>query len=337
MKTITLIIIALAFTTFSYGQRVVALHSAGTVTMFDATSPLVAAYNASVTGDTIYLPGGAFTPPPLFDKGLVIIGAGVHPDSTTATYPTVITAGITLGENADNIHIEGIDMPSLGTANNVSVNNFLVRRCKINGAISLPGDLSNPILGSAFIGNILIGSIDINNMTNSICSNNLIQSRVQDSEANTFENNVVIYTGNTSYYVFEDCDNNVITNNVFVNNTYYLVAGTGNIIQNNLIEYSSPYFGTSPILIGNYLNVPHADILVNQTGSNLDFTQDYHLVSPATYLGADGSEVGIYGGTFPFKDGAVPMNPHIRSVSISPTTNAAGELSIDIIVGAQDN
>jgi hypothetical protein len=336
MKTISLIIIALALTTFSFGQRVVALHSAGTVTMFDATSPLVAAYNASVTGDTIYLPGGAFTPPPVFDKGLVIIGAGVHPDSTIATFPTVITANVTLGENADNIHIEGIDMPYLTSASNVSINSFLIRRCKINNGVYLPGDLSNPTIGSAFIGNILIGNLRIGNMTNSIFSNNLIERNLEDSEANTFENNVFIYTGNTAYFIFEDSDNNVISSNVFVNNTAYLISGTGNIFQYNLIETTAGY-GTAPISTGNYTGIPHGDILVNQTGSNLDFTHDYHLVSPATYLGSDGSEVGIYGGTFPFKDGAVPMNPHIRSVSISPTTNAAGELSIDITVGAQDN
>jgi hypothetical protein len=337
MKTITLIIIALAFTTFSYGQRVVALHSAGTVTMFDATSPLVAAYNASVTGDTIYLPGGAFTPPPVFDKGLVIIGAGVHPDSTTATFPTVITANVNLGENADNIHIEGIDMPYLGIGNNVSVNGFLIRRCKINGTVSFAGTLTNPITGSALIGNILIGGLNINNMTNSIVANNLIQGGINDSESNTFENNVFIYAGSPTYNVIEDCNNNTFSNNVFVNNSIYSISGTGNIFQYNVFENGSIGYGTAPVTIANYTGIAHADILVNQSGSNLDFTHDYHLVYPATYLGVDGSEVGIYGGTFPFKDGAVPMNPHIRTVSISPTTNAAGELSIDITVGAQDN
>lgn len=337
MKTLSLIVATLLIAANSFAQRVVALHSSGTVTMFDATDPFVAAYTAAVAGDTIYLPGGAFTAPATLDKQLFIIGAGVHPDSTTATYPTVITNSFILGDNADNIHIEGIEFPSFNVSNNVAVNGFLIRRCKINTTCSFSGDLSNPSTGGAFIGNIIIGAINSHNLTNSIFANNLFQNYINASHSNSYENNVFIRVGNTTTYIFENCNNNTIANNVFVNNTIYLVAGIGNIIQNNLIEYSSPSFGTVPVLIGNYINVPHADILVNQTGTNLDFTHDYHLVSPATYLGADGTEVGIYGGNFTFKDGLVPMNPHIRSANISSTTNAAGELQIEIEVGAQDN
>lgn len=38
-----------------------------------------------------------------------------------------------------------------------------------------------------------------------------------------------------------------------------------------------------------------------------------------------------------YKEGAVPLNPHISSKTIAPTTNASGNLQIELQVEAQDN
>ena len=56
-----------------------------------------------------------------------------------------------------------------------------------------------------------------------------------------------------------------------------------------------------------------------------------------TYLGDDGTEVGIYGGLVPFKEGAVPINPHISQKSIQTTTDSNGLLNIYFTVEAQQN
>jgi hypothetical protein len=54
-------------------------------------------------------------------------------------------------------------------------------------------------------------------------------------------------------------------------------------------------------------------------------------------LGTDGNQVGIYGGVFPYKELAIPVNPNIISKTISPQTNASGELNIQVQVKAQNN
>lgn len=68
-----------------------------------------------------------------------------------------------------------------------------------------------------------------------------------------------------------------------------------------------------------------------------NYAHNYHLKSPTTYLGTDGTEVGIYGGTFPYKEGSVPRNPHIQLKNIASKTDDNGSLQIEIQVEAQDN
>jgi hypothetical protein len=86
-------------------------------------------------------------------------------------------------------------------------------------------------------------------------------------------------------------------------------------------------------------NVPTNNIFVNQTGNIYSYMQDYHLksTSPGKNAGTDGMDVGIYGGSSPFKEGALPVNPHIRFKNVAGSTNSSGTLNIHFKVAAQDN
>ena len=116
MKKITLflifLLVAISYTT---AQKSVALHSNGTTTIFGGDTPLTEAYDASLTGDTLYISGGNFTMPSTIDKGLVIIGAGYHQEATAATQKTYIinSQNITLGNNASNLYLEGMEFKTI--------------------------------------------------------------------------------------------------------------------------------------------------------------------------------------------------------------------------------
>jgi len=95
-------------------------------------------------------------------------------------------------------------------------------------------------------------------------------------------------------------------------------------------------FGLNTNSNNNYLGVPRANIFVNQSGSSIDYTHDYHLKNPELYLGTDGTQVGIYGGTKPFKEKCLPTNPQVISKTIAKETDANGNLQINITVKAQE-
>lgn len=65
---------------------------------------------------------------------------------------------------------------------------------------------------------------------------------------------------------------------------------------------------------------------------------DYSIktTSPAKNGGDDGTDIGIYGGTTPWKNGAIPSNPRIFFKNIANTTDVNGNLPVQIKVSAQN-
>lgn len=333
-QTLLTLMIAIA-TCVTVNAQIIALHSSTGTQLFNGQTALADAYTAAGNADTLYLSGHTFTPPSVFDKQLTIIGAGHYVDSTMATGKTFINGTVNLSENTDGFYLEGVEITgSLIFRNNESVNNVVVKRCKVNSTVAIPGDLSNPTTNLSLIGNVFLNTIDLKNATNVFLSNNIITNRLYNSNGNQIANNVFLYSSYSTYCIYHG-NSNYLDNNIFL--TGYIIDGTGNTVKNNVVVSSSPSYGTNATTIGNYTGIAQSAIFVNQTGTSFNYTHNYHLQAPATYLGADGTEAGIYGGLFPYKEGAVPLNPHIQLKNIAPATDANGDLHIQIQVKAQKN
>ena len=61
-------------------------------------------------------------------------------------------------------------------------------------------------------------------------------------------------------------------------------------------------------------------------------TETFHLTEAAqtAYLGLDGTQVGIYGGSMPFDP--IPTNPQITKCKVAQKSTTDGKLSVDIEV-----
>ena len=322
----------------------VALHSpTNGVQFFSNVDPLIEAYNASIAGDTIYIPGGVFTPPANFDKKLTIYGAGHFPSATTATLPTNINGNITLNENADGFHLQGVNiLGHLTFTNNHRLDNVTIKRCRIQAQFNVQGAGTNRGENNYFTENIFVGIFYYaDNLLNSYFISNIFQSPIYAVCTQlTFLNNVFLFNGNSGNWVFNggaySC---IFKNNIFVSGTnsysdFYIVAGT-NTFSHNIFCHAAPALGSNPILINNNY-VAKADVFVNQADFTFDYTDDFHLQSAtATLLGDDGTERGLYGGVAPFKEESIPVNPHISSAIISNQSNASGLINVNIEVEAQ--
>lgn len=341
MKRKNLILLGVTLvTSFIVNAQTIALHSSTGVQIFKGNTALEQAYTTAQNTDTLYLSGNSFAPPSAFDKQLMIFGAGHYVDSTLTTGKTFIDGTVTLNENADMFYLEGVEVTgNITFTNNHSVNNATIKRCKINGTFNVTGDLSNASTNLNLIGNILAQRINLENIQTALISNNIISNTFQSSNGNLINNNIIMgfIWGSSMDYLFTG-NNNTLNNNIIIWDGYNAnVAGSGNVFYNNLYVEPTPNYGTASTSGGNYTGIDRATIFVNQTGTAFDYTNDYHLLAPTTYLGTDNSEVGIYGGTFPYKEGGVPGNPHIQIKNIAPTTDANGDLHIQIQVEAQNN
>ena len=336
MKTITLVcglLLGLSFSTPLFSQKVIALHHAGVVSYF---TDLNAAYTAAADGDTLYLPGGSFDGFTL-QKSLTIIGVGHHPDSTAATGPTII-ASLILYTGSDNSFISGINF------NNVfqviePVSNVTISRCYLNKGISFSAPCSNWTILENLLQTASIG---------------YYQNSIQTANNATYISNSFI-ANNVMLQGIGGISASMITNNIFLAN---VIAGHSNTIKNNIMGVgnntlgntsNSQFFnnlntgvnggpsGSGNTGSGNYLdNVELSSVFVNYSPTNTFYQNDFHVVNPA-YLGDDNTPAGIYGGSFPWKDGSLPFTPHIRSKTIGATTNPDGTLKINIKVKAQSN
>lgn len=346
MKKAYLLLTTLCFCSINIvqAQQKVALHSNGTTTIFGGANPFTDAYNASSSGDTIYLPGGNLPHPIAISKGLIIIGAGHYPDSTVATQKTVLTGSITISQGADNLMLEGIEWTQdITFANDQKIDSVVIRRCKFRD-IKYPGTGITPCVNNNIRENIITGSVNLSNATAGMLSNNIIVGTIQHANNVGISNNILLYNlansgGHSTNVTFYNVDNCFISNNIIFRNwggaSWIYNSSDLNTFSNNIFSVV-PNQGNNTF-VGNYNSVDLTTVFVDQSGNTFNYSHNYHLINPSAYVGIDNTQVGIYGGMYPVKEGAVPQNPHIQLKIISPTTDENGDLQIQIQVKAQEN
>ncbi len=342
MKKIGFILLLFFFSVWvSKAQNLIAVENNSTPSFFTSLdSAIVHAQN----GDTVYIPGGAFAVNNntiTIDKELHLIGVGHNPDSTIATGMTKINAGaIYLVSGANSSSFEGFklngDLISGVNTSNEDVDNISITRCHFMGNI----DLSRFSTNWSVTESIIDGSIEGSS-----------QSGIQPlAQLNYFSNNII-----GGGYIFFG-PNNQFKNNIFLYQGYNIMNVVGCIFENNIFigglsNISSCTFNNN-LYTGNFV-IPSDCILSNNilvlsitaiffnfsANTNFSYTENFHLLStcPGKNAGRDGTDIGIYGGAFPWKEGSVPFNPHIQYQNISGSTNTNGNLNVNIKVAAQDH
>lgn len=306
----------------AYSQKAVVLQHAGTATIFSSTNPLQDAYNASVSGDTIYLPGGIF-PGLGISKRLTIFGAGHYPDSTLVTGVSQV-ASIAFSAGSDKSTLQGLSVPGgITFPYNIRVDSVIISRCYA-GYIYLNGE-KNELYNckGVLIYQNVVGDLVLQQSDGIRVFNNII-SGLHDIGTNSWiRNNKINGLYNCYYALFE---NNTIAS--------YQNGIDFNTFRNNVLAVQ-PAIGNGT-WVGNYYNVDFANLFVNQTAW-FTYTDNYHLKTPAAYQGTDATQVGIYGGYYPYKEGAVPANPHLQTKTIPLQADVNGQLNIQVKVAAQNN
>ncbi len=351
MKTIeqfiTLVFLLTSFAVLS--QKKVALHSNGSASFFIGATPFNDAYTAAVDGDTIYLPGGVFASPGNINKRIVVYGIGHHPDSSAVMGETIITGNTSVQSGAAKSHFEGLKFSSgyfhySGVADSIIIKRSYLSAINFNNFASV---------GTQVIENVIVGSINGAGSINTVIANNIIKKygEVLTNFANQawIRNNIIVGSGSlTSGYIDRYVINN-ITDCLFDNNIIFN-EGSGSTFRINYVlsptvsnnTFKNNVFNITPDLTlntqeNNYFDVVSSTFFNNYTALTFDYAEDLHLVSPASYIGTTGNEVGIYGGFTPAKIGMIPVNPHYQFKIIAPATDVNGDLQIQIKVEAQDN
>ena len=342
---------------YTQAQPIVSLQHGSSTIYFDNLDDAV---NDALPGDLIVLSGGTYYLSDTLRKAVSIIGTGHFPDSASATGVSILDGNLILDEGCNNLYIDGLYLSgSIKFVYEEKSENVMIKRCNMND-LTFGGSHFSQYDSDTFWPNnvyvhhsIIRGSLEAGGCRYLSLVGNIINGRILHMiKGGVMENNVLLKTGTGSYNsVWEEVRNVTVRNNVFYTNQHLDYGSYAcynppcgsytNTIENNVFASDSTvvklYDGVAIVHSNNLYNV--TDLFNSQSGNAFDYTHNYHLTStsPAVDAGFDGSDIGIYGGSYPVKEGGMPIVPWISEKSVDPATNSNGELPVYFKVKAQEH
>ncbi len=325
MKKIFLSLVAAivaATATYAQSSLVATLSHDGVTTAYYGANAFGAAHSAAVDGDVITLSSGTFHSV-WITKNVTIRGAGMKMGTDMQFEATKISGSfdIQIITSTKDCHLtlEGIDFLSIINLNNKPLNYAVFSKCRFANIYRLGVDgIQNALFVNCDIRqlrdcpiattfrNCIIGYIDV--ISNCDLSNCIVKGgRWYYSEPFSLTNCICYVSGN---------------------NTLPAAISTYNCVAFG--EFAKGFFKN----INNTTNKSVADsssLFKTFTGGTYTEEETFELTDEAasTYLGMDGTQVGIYGGDVPFDP--TPSNPQITQFDVEKNT-ANGKLTVKINV-----
>lgn len=320
-------LVAVMATVFVKAQDVqlVTLQHGDDMQAFYGPDGLKNAVAAAQQGDVLSLSGGTFNATTI-DKAITIQGAGYIQDTNSNRYRTMIVGEMTIDLPAGQ---SGLLIEGIHTDNNVNIDGTCTgmsfQRCLINSDLTVKCESNNLMFLHCRVKNLNLTGIShaacIKN-----CAVDVLGGSDDVSESGLVENCVIkLCNNNVKTFVFR---NNILwhdsalsssqTNSYYYNyyNNWNKKMPTSCPQEGNNSNYGNP---TSGLFGASNPNITISSYILTEAGKN--------------YLGSDGTEIGIHGGSQPFTD--VPSTPQITQKTIATQTDANGKLSVKIVVEAQ--
>lgn len=316
---------AIVLTAGAQSIQVATLSHDGTITSYTSADALRRAYEAAVDGDVITLSSGVFNSVGL-EKRITLRGAGMGVklnDTDPYIEPTIIKGGFKIkadGSPENCLRMEGVLCPDRVYFYGLINSQF--SKCKfmdIDYSAGYGGFTDVTFINCVF-------------ESGSFCYN------ASMNFYGCYFNN--IYFNANSIYTLTNCIYTVENDGrpgpeCVLKNTIVIGANRDNWVS----SCSQAYY---TVCVGNLS--AHCDLYKSlQQNNGTLLPADTQLFKEGTfyqlndeakkYLGSDGTEVGIYGGSLPFDP--TPTNPQIVKFNVAPKTTADGKLSIDIEVNAK--
>jgi hypothetical protein len=310
---------------------------------------ITGAIGAASAGDTIYVAGSSSQYDNIvINKRLVIIGAGFGSPSTPTAYGTTI--GTVNIDSAYTVTTSGTKLIGLYINYSISYNNnswpknITIQRCFLNSTVNIAAD------GWTIADCVVNTNISIANTVNPILKiyNNIIYGYIQDYYYSTpltnliVDHNCFVGSSNGGFY---NVSYATITNNLFWQVSTLNTNNSFNTFSNNMAVSSNPTItipnGTADAQNNNgsgNLNLTDPKF-VNVTSSYYSnystyISQNFHLKngSPAAGKALDGTDLGIYGGLYPwFNNIGVSNIPQITQLNIAnPNVAKNGTLNVNV-------
>lgn len=336
MRLILLAVIFLAVTGYSQ-QAPIAIVSTNGATKLVNT--LDEAAQQAQDNDIIYIPAGSFAGT-TFTKRVTVIGVGHHPDSASASGRTEVNGNIgfyTPGSVFDGAYVSGgVQVSSNCNFYRINADHFTspagwpnTENILVSNCITRGGGNGT---GGGFFGQLQSSPFNSNSgIYRSKVMNSVIAGTFTfQAGAISFDNCIFLISGS---YGLQEAGNNVYRNCIFPNvNDWGNGPASATLIKCIFRTSALPPIEDVGSSTGNIISQSVAAIFENGSGVQYGYPNDrnYRLksTSPGKNAGTDGKDIGIYGGTAPYNDFAIPLNPSVRARVIEAETTPAGTLKV---------
>lgn len=322
MKKVLLSLVAITLATISYAQstQVATLNHGGAISTFYGPEALVDAVShaSSSGGDVITLSSGLFTAAQI-NKAVTIRGAGMEMDATTGIAPTIINQDFKLRHDYSTgyrLTIEGVRFNGvITTTTGIPSPTFI--KCKFK-AITTSDSYYHSMPNANFIHCIITDSIFAARESSFSFHNCFVNKMVGgSSRVCNFENCII---GNMTADVPLAIKNSIIF---------------GDQIVGTCAAYNSIVFYDAVAKHCQGTDIVNSALLSNvfkEFRGTYDDNISLTLTDEAAsiLIGSDFTQVGIYGGAYPFDP--IPTNPRIVRCDVAKRSTADGKLNVEVEV-----
>lgn len=325
---------------------------------------LVAIVQNAAEGDTIVLPGGPLNlnGSLLIDKPITLVGAGALSTGTPVTGVTTII-GTNVGGFQEKVLIQSTGKESsfhgirfdapvefVGFGNNDPTFSASFTRCMFLSTFSLGGwasPVTPPAASNVHVKQcVFLWSISSSGSTapqgflaenciidggvsfgSNSASAAVTQCMILDMTTINGANPGVQFTNNV--FTRQNGTYNLNSASTYNNNLFILLSGGAGL------NWSGSATGANNVTTTNTL-----DGIFSSVGSYMNYDQayDYHfIVSTWNGIGLGGYQPGIHGGPSPWKEGAIPFNPHWLSLNPALGGTNGGVINVNLSGAAQQD
>ena len=306
-------------------NQVATLQHNDTITgVFYGQNAYSSAYNAAVDGDVITLSSGTFAGINV-SKSITIRGAGCVYDSLTHVLPTIIPGDFAIRQN--NVSFEGIWFNGNVNISDYSTtySNISFDKCNINTVLNGYAGYWCPRMFCQFSNCI------VKNFASRYFHGTSIVNSVVKFTENVHEDIYNLTSIYNSVIVF--ADGKPVKNMIAYNSVIAIdsVSSVSNCTFFNTIAIQT---GVSSLFEGQTTqNVMTADSysdVFETFDGTLSYENIYQLKNDiaTSFLGHDGTEVGIYGGLMPYK--TRPSYMILKSINVAGQTNENQKLNVEM-------
>lgn len=337
MKRIALLLVlfCLSYVAFSQNQVATLQHNDTITGVFYGQNALVSAYNAADNGDVITLSSGTFNSCSITGKPITIHGAGCEYDSITGVLPTVISGDFSFYfDQCDACWASITGVKFMGTitfgggSNSYAsfrwykANNICFVKCFINSIESAFNyERWNNQFVDCIINSFSSGDFRNTSIINSVVKfTNYIHNDIHS--CNSINNSIVLFNDGLSI------------NNLIAYNSIIATASGHNVSNCTFFNCIAIETGETNLFEGqtaqNVMEVDGYDDVFETFDGNISFDNIYQLKNSiaTSFLGHDGTEVGIYGGVMPYR--TRPNYMIIKNCNVAGRTNDDNKLSVEI-------